>query len=83
MSVVTTPDGDQWIVTCSFNVTGSPQAFYVQLFDKNGTLVTSYGGDSPDFVLQVDNPKLWWPWTMSQYGEVAYLYTLQVNILAA
>ena len=80
--VVTKPAGEgstQWIVNCSINVTGGPRGFDVQLLDKNGTMVAQYGGDAPDFVLKVDNPKLWWPWTMAQYGEVAYLYTLQVK----
>ena len=82
MLVVTEPAGEgssQWVVNCSINVTGGPRGFDVQLLDKNGSLVAEYNGDDGNFVLKVDNPKLWWPWTMSQYGEVAYLYTLQVN----
>lgn len=80
--VVTAPSGEgslEWTVNCSINVTGGPRGFDVQLLDKNGTSVAQYSGDSPDFALKVDDPKLWWPWTMSQYGEIAYLYILQVR----
>ena len=82
MLVVTMPAGEgstQWTVKCSINVTDGPRGFNVQLLDRNGTSVAQYGGDDSDFELKVDTPKLWWPWTMSQYGEVAYLYTLQVK----
>lgn len=83
MLVVTTPASEgsvPWIVMGSVNVTGGDsEVFDVQLLDKDGTSVAQYSGSSPDFVLQVDKPKLWWPWTMAEYGEVAYLYTLQVK----
>jgi len=42
------------------------------------SMIARYGGDDSDFVLRIHTPKLWWPWTMSEYGEVAYLYTLHV-----
>lgn len=82
MLLLTAPASEgssQWTVMCNINVTGNPQEFDVQLLDKSGTLVAQYNGSSSDFVLKVDNPKLWWPWTMAEYGEVAYLYTLQVK----
>lgn len=81
MLLLTAPASEgssQWTVMCNINVTGNPQEFDVQLLDKSGTLVAQYNSSSSDFVLKVDNPKLWWPWTMAEYGEVAYLYTLQV-----
>jgi len=74
----TSEGSSEWILNCSLNVTGGPRGFDVQLLDKNGTMIARYGGDDSDFVLRVHSPKLWWPWTMSEYGEVAYLYTLHV-----
>ena len=82
MLVTTMPAGGGstlWTIKCSTNVTGGPQGFDVQLLDKNGTSVAHYSGQEPDFMLSIDNPNLWWPWTMLQYGEIAYLYTLQVK----
>ncbi|XP_065889600.1 beta-glucuronidase-like [Dysidea avara] len=82
MLLVTMPTSEgssEWILNCSLNVTGGPRGFDVQLLDKNGTMIARYGGDDSDFVLRVHSPKLWWPWTMSKYGEVAYLYTLHVQ----
>jgi len=82
MLLVTMPTSEgssEWSLHCSLSIRGESKEFNVQLLDKNATVVAHHHGKDSDFVLKVKNPKLWWPWTMSEYGEVAYLYTLHVN----
>ena len=62
-----------WIIT-----TNSEKAkVQVEIVDANGVVVAI--GDGVNGQVEVQNVKLWWPYSMVKTGA-AYMYTLKVNI---